>query len=445
VHKRLAADIIGLNVPRPYALTGPKAPSDNTYGTGGEWAIRSDMAKGKGKRRSSGKGKGARKVRVHLRSNRLTPGRQKGWTQWYREGRFEQEDESAGERLNRKGDLSRKRTVMVDDEGQRTVTPDGEQREGIVLATRGAIAEVDDGEQTWPCSVRRMLRTFLIEHRNPLAVGDCVLFTVVADGEGVEREGVIESVEPRKTQLNRRSGDREHTIAANVEQAVIVASIVLPILKPHLIDRYLVAASIGQLEPLICINKVDLDTEGLSDEIIGLYRELGYDALGTSAVTGQGLDELAERLRDRISVLAGQSGTGKSSLLNAIQPDLELRVGEVSDDTLKGRHTTTTAELLRLEMGGYVVDTPGIRQFTMTGIEPGELEVHFPEFEPHLNACKYPDCAHTNENVEDCGVKRAVADGAIDEDRYASYQRMLDELIDLDAARETRQSRTTEE
>ncbi|MBN1347599.1 MAG: ribosome small subunit-dependent GTPase A [Phycisphaerae bacterium] len=400
------------------------------------------MSKGKGKGGSSKKG--PRKVRVHFRANRLTPKRDKGWTQWFKEGRFEREDETGQERLNRKGDLSRKRTVIQDEDGQATVAPGNEQREGIVLAMRGQIADIDDGQRTWPCTLRRILRTRTIEERHPLAVGDRVSFTVVADEEGVEREGVIESVAERKGQLSRRYGDREHTIAANVDQVVIVGSIILPFIKPHLIDRYLVAASIGELHPVVCINKVDLDREGLTEEFLDRFRQLGVDTLATSAVSGQGMAALSERLKDRVSVLAGQSGTGKSSLLNAIQPDLRLRVAEVSSDNFKGRHTTTTAQLLKLDMGGYVVDTPGIRQFEMTGIEPGELEAHFPDFEPHLSRCKYPDCAHTNEGESDCGVKQAVTDGRIHFERYESYLRMLDELIQLDGARQTGQSRTME-
>jgi ribosome biogenesis GTPase len=399
------------------------------------------MAKGKDK--SSGKGK--RKVRVHFRSNRLTPGREKGWTQWYREGRFEREDETTRESLNRKGELSRKRTVLVGKDEQGETAPDESRREGVVLAMRGAIADVFDGERTWACTIRRILRTRLIDQRNPLAVGDVVGFSIVADEEGVEREGVIESVAPRKSLLSRRYGDREQTIAANVDQAVIVASVVLPIFKPHLVDRYLVAASIGGLYPIICINKVDLVDEDLLDEVMDRFRPLGIDLLATSAVSGRGVEELAGLLKDKVSVLAGQSGTGKSSLLNAIQPDLELRVAEVSTDNFKGRHTTSTAQLLQLEMGGYVVDTPGIRQFEMTGIEPGELEAHFPDFEPWLTQCKFPDCAHTNEDERDCGVKRAVSEGHIHPERYESYVRMLDELIQLDAARQIGQARSIEE
>lgn len=395
------------------------------------------------KRKDKNSKKGQRKVRVHFRSNRLAPRREKGWTQWYRDGRFEQEDEATEERLNRKGELSRKRTVIVDENGEPVQPPTEAQSEGIVLAMRGQIADVDDGGRIWPCTVRRVLRTRLIEQRHLLAVGDRVCFTVESDEEGIEREGVIESIAPRRSQLNRRYGDREHTIAANVDQVIIVASANLPPLKPHLIDRYLVAASIGELDPVICFNKMDLD-DGFTAEEIERFRELGFDAVATSAVTGEGVDELAARLADKVSVLTGQSGTGKSSLLNVIQPDLKLRVGEVSEGTDKGKHTTTTAQLLKLDMGGYVVDTPGIRQFEMTGIEPGELEAHFPDFEPFLDGCKYPDCAHTNEDESDCGVKQAVTEGKIHPERYESYFRMLDELIELDAARQVGRSRTVD-
>jgi len=384
--------------------------------------------------------KGPRKIRVPLRTNRLDPGRQKGWTRLYREGRFEEQDPLTTERLNRKGELSRKRTVLVDENGQPVPAPYEHQQEGIVLRVRGPVADVDDGQRVWPCTIRRVLRTRRIEARHPLAVGDRVRFTVVADQEGIEREGVVESVAPRRTHLSRRCGDREHTIAANVDQVVIVASVNLPPLKPRLIDRYLVAASVGGVRPIVCINKIDLD-DGSAAEVCERYRRLGIDTITTSATRGDGLPDLAAKLKGKVSVLAGQSGTGKSSLLNAIQPGLKLRVGEVSDETLKGRHTTTLAQLLVLDLGGYVVDTPGVRAFETPEIEPGELEAHFPEFAPWLDRCKFPDCAHTNEDEADCGVKQAVALGHIHGERYESYLRILDELIDLNAARQTGQPR----
>jgi ribosome biogenesis GTPase len=391
------------------------------------------MARRRGQDRAKGQ---PQKVRVHFRANRLEPGRQKGWTQQYHEGRFEREDPATTERLNRKGELSRKRTILVDEQGEPLAATSRQQQQGVVLRVRGPIADVDDGKAVWPCTIRRILRTRLIDERHPIAVGDRVFFTVQADQEGVDREAVVESVAPRRTQLKRRWGEHEHTIAANVDQVIIVASADFPPLKPHLIDRYLVAASIGGIRPVVCINKIDLD-DGSAGDVHERYRRLNIDVLMTSAVTGHGIQELASKLKDKVSVFAGQSGTGKSSLLNAIQPGLNLRVGEVCEETLKGRHTTTIAQLMTLDMGGYVVDTPGVRAFEQQCIEPGELEAHFPEFAPHLDRCKFPDCAHTNEDEAGCGVKQAVASGEIHPDRYESYLRILDELIDLDAARKT--------
>jgi len=391
------------------------------------------------KRRGQDRKKGLRKVRIHLRSNRLDPGREKAWTQWYREDRFDKQDLPTTERVSRKGELSRKRTVRVDEHGQPVAAPSEQQAEGIVVTMRGLIVDVSDGRRIWPCTIRRVLRTRLIEDRNPLAVGDRVRFTVV-DQEGVEPGGVIEAVAPRRTQLSRRYGVREHTIAANVDQVIVVASANEPPLKPHLIDRYLVAASSGSLQPFVCINKIDLD-DGRVGELSLRYRDLRIDVIAASALTGQGIPELASRLRGLISVFAGQSGTGKSSLLNAIQPGLRLRVGEIVEETLKGRHTTTTAQLLSLDIGGYVVDTPGVRSFELPRIAPGELEAHFPDFQPWLVNCKFPDCAHTNEDEAHCGVKQALANGRIHPERYESYLRILDELIDLDTARTTGQTR----
>jgi ribosome biogenesis GTPase len=208
-------------------------------------------------------------------------------------------------------------------------------------------------------------------------------------------------------------------LVANVDQAVIVMSLVEPDLKPHLLDRYLVSAEQGGLKPVICLNKADLVDAAPIQHLIGLYSQLGVVILLTSVVTGEGIDRLRERLRGRQSVFSGQSGVGKSSLLNAIQPGLGLRVREVSETTQKGRHTTTTAELLRLDGGGWVVDTPGVRQLQPWGIQPEEVEGYFPEFRPFVALCSYPDCTHTHEDR--CAVKRAVERRQISDHRYLSY------------------------
>jgi ribosome biogenesis GTPase len=206
---------------------------------------------------------------------------------------------------------------------------------------------------------------------------------------------------------------------ANVDQLVLVMSLVEPDLKPHLIDRYLASAAQGGITPIICLNKVDLVDPAPYLPLIGLYSQLGIPTLLTSTKTGCGIGRLRECLQDRQTVFSGQSGVGKSSLLNAIQPGLELAVREVSDANQKGRHTTTTAQLVRLDLGGWVVDTPGLRQFQLWNILPEEVEGFFPELRPYVPLCVYPDCTHTHEDR--CAVKDAVRRRQISSSRYLSY------------------------
>jgi ribosome biogenesis GTPase len=232
-------------------------------------------------------------------------------------------------------------------------------------------------------------------------------------------EALIERVEPRRGVLTRASRRREHVLVANVDQLVIVMSLVEPGLKPHLIDRYIASASQGGLTPIVCLNKADLVDADLLQPLIGSYSQLGITAFLTSAVTGQGVEWLRRLLADRATVFSGQSGVGKSSLLNALQPGLGLRVREVSEVNQKGKHTTTTAQLIRLDGGGWVVDTPGLRQFQLWKTRPEEVEGYFVEFRPFVPLCEFPDCAHTHETG--CAVKRAVERRQISERRYTSY------------------------
>jgi ribosome biogenesis GTPase len=209
----------------------------------------------------------------------------------------------------------------------------------------------------------------------------------------------------------------------NVDQLAIISSAAEPRLKPNLIDRLLVTAEKGGVRPLICINKIDLVDPASLQPLVGVYSQMGYEVLLLSAKSGFGIDRFARALADKESVVAGQSGVGKSSLLNAIDPDLGLAVRAVSADTQKGRHTTTTARLLPLPGGGYVVDTPGIRQFQLWDVIAEEVPGFFRDLRPYVSHCRYPDCTHTHE--DDCAVKNAVADGRIDERRYDSYCHLL--------------------
>ena len=373
-------------------------------------------AKRRGRSRKSGE-----KVRVAFRRNRAKPARDKDWTRRQRHDAEATDDVPLTESVIAKGKLSRKRTVIegADASGAES------HATGIVVAMRGLIAEVDDGRRLWPCTVRRILRTRRTDERHPVTVGDRVRFTIEAHRQGVQSEGVIEAVEPRRGFLTRIVGKRRHTVVANVDQAVIVTSAAEPPCKPHLIDRYIVAAHAGGIEPIVCLNKTDLDEEGRIRDGLTLYQSLGYRTLATSAKTGDGVGQLQAVLMGKCSAIAGQSGVGKSSLLNAVDPRLDLRVGKVSAETFKGRHITTTATLIKLDFGGYVVDTPGVRSFDVSAVPLNEIEMHFVEFAEYIPHCKFPDCTHTHE--ADCSVKNALDDGKITPERYESYCRMFEE------------------
>jgi ribosome biogenesis GTPase len=208
-------------------------------------------------------------------------------------------------------------------------------------------------------------------------------------------------------------------MVANVDQLIIIASAAEPRLKPNLIDRLLVSAERSAIRPVVCINKVDLANPGDLQPLAGVYGQMGYPVLLLSAKTGFGVSRLERVLAGRESVLAGQSGVGKSSLLNAIDPELQLSVQEVSSESQKGKHTTSTAQLLPLSIGGYVVDTPGVRQFQLWDVIPEEVAGFYRDLRPYVSLCRYPDCTHTHEG--ECAVKDAVADGRLDARRYESY------------------------
>jgi ribosome biogenesis GTPase len=377
-----------------------------------------------------------KKVRVDLRKNRNKPARERGWTRGFQEHGYQEEAPLQDERVKAKGDLSRRRTITQDenkDEPAGTEAADMptanavDCRPGRVIRVHGlhSIVETEDRKQH-RCAVRRLLKSLSTDERSIVTTGDRVWFRAANEGEGL-----IESVEPRHGLLTRASRKRQHVLVANVDQVVFVVSLVEPDLKPHLIDRYLASAEMGGITPLICLNKADLVDAAAYQEIVGYYSQLGISMLLTSAKTGQGIDELRDRLRDRETVFSGQSGVGKSSLLNSIQPGLGLRVREISDVNQKGRHTTTTAELIRLDLPrsdgaaadamdtGWVVDTPGIRQFELWDIRPEEVEGFFPEFRPFVPLCAFPDCTHTHE--DHCAVKRAVVRALISDSRYTSY------------------------
>jgi ribosome biogenesis GTPase len=384
-----------------------------------------------------------KKVRVELRKNRSKPPRPRQWTRDFQDHGFTDKATTGQERVRAKGDLSRHRTIVQDEtsaasaagqEPAEMPAVDAACLPGRVLRVHGlfCIVQTDDGQQ-YRCVVRRLLRTLATQERNIVATGDRVWIRLHVPAEythaeppssiAAAAEGWIERIEARHGLLTRASRGREQVLVANVDQVVFVLSLVEPELKPHLIDRYLASAEQGGIRPILCLNKADLIDPRDYQPLLGLYNQLGVTAFLTSAAGNTGIDRLRQRLRGRETVFSGQSGVGKSSLLNAIQPDLALRVREVSEGTRKGRHTTTAADLIRLDFGGWVVDTPGVRQFQLWDLLPEEIEGFFPEFRPFVPLCVYPDCTHTHEDR--CAVKRAAARRQINLSRYTSYLGMF--------------------
>jgi len=389
-----------------------------------------------------------KKVRVAFRKNRQKRTRANDLTRRYHADDLTRAEPLSGERVRAKGDLSRHRTIMTDVADPTPVqgtdaagnaqaaagAPAGDPDDsaslrsvdlsnclpGRVVRIHGlvSVVEGEDG-RNYPCHVRRVLKTMAIDARNVVTVGDRVWFRPAGSGGD---EGLIEKVETRGGTVTRGYRRHKHVLVANVDQILIVSAMTDPGLKLPLIDRYLISAEAGGVRPVIVLNKSDLIDPALFQWVVGLYSQLGYETVMTSAADGRGLGRLRELVARGTTAFSGQSGVGKSSLLNSLQPGLNLRVRAVSDWTFKGKHTTTTAELIRLASGGYVVDTPGLRQFELWGVDPSELSGLFPEFRAYLPLCKFPDCSHTHE--ADCAVKDAVHWGQIDAGRFESYVKL---------------------
>jgi ribosome biogenesis GTPase len=361
------------------------------------------------------------KLRTEFRKRHESRTRQRDLTKDYEAQDLQEDSLVQSERVSGKGELTRKRTIVgaqsVDDDSGFAVHLDIDEANclrGRVLSVHGltSAVEAEDG-RIFHCATRRLLKTLSTEQRSVVAAGDLVLFRPSGDAEGI-----IERIEPRRGVLSRTSKGRQHVIVANVDQLIIVASAAEPNLKPNLIDRYLVTAEKMRVRPVIVINKVDLVDLAELQPLIGVYGQMGYRVLSVSATTGFNIEQLRELTIGQESVVAGQSGVGKSSILNTIEPRLQLKVREVSLDNQKGKHTTTAARLIRLDQGGYIVDTPGIRQFQLWDVIPEEVAGYYRDLRPFVNLCRFPDCTHTHE--ADCGVKNGVADGRLDMRRYDS-------------------------
>ena len=299
--------------------------------------------------------------------------------------------------------------------------------QGRVIRARSGFYDVRRDNHTLRCTLRgRIKREQRSEmgrriYADPVAVGDEVIFTQLDD-----EEGVIEELLPRRTKFSRQyPGKREaveQVIVANADRMIVIISTRLPDLNFRFLDRFLILAENGGMDAVVCVNKMDLIDAEERERVTSLfsaYCALGYEVIFTSTKGFPGVFDLRRVMEGKFSVIVGASGVGKSSLLNAIQPGLSLRVGEVGKKSEKGRHTTTLVELFRLDCGGEVADTPGIREVGLWGIETENLEHYFPEMHPYLGNCQYNDCSHLGE--PGCAIIEAVDAGTISHVRHRSY------------------------
>ena len=290
---------------------------------------------------------------------------------------------------------------------------------GTVLEREGSAYRVGtDGTE-----VRAVLRGKAKLGSSKVVVGDVVRLETEPGGE----LHAIVGIEPRRTVLERRvpEGRGVRPIAANVDQVFVVAASRSPDPIPQLIDRMLVLAEADEIAAAVVLNKVDLDPGAAIAE---RCRRIGYPVYPTSVKTREGLESLRAAMSGKASVVTGPSGVGKSSLLNAVQPGLQLRTGEVSSRIRRGRHTTVSSVMIPLEGGGYLVDTPGFSEVGMWGVDPRSLPDCFPDFRPFLGDCRYGDCRHRSE--PGCRIREALGGGAIAPDRYESYLALLQELTE---------------
>ena len=298
------------------------------------------------------------------------------------------------------------------------------------LDARGCLVRLDepmeglpgDGYELW-CGVRGRIHLRDRRHqKSPVAVGDRVQVS-----HSSEDRGVVESIEPRRSTLSRpsvRRGRVEHVMAANVDRVVIVTALEEPVFNAALVDRLLAVIAYSNLEALLVVNKMDLGEAAPPEAAV--YEALDVPVLLTSATSGQGIDALAEALAGRTSVVAGHSGVGKSSLLNAVQPRLGLEVGDVNAVTGRGTHTTTAAVWIPLAQGGAVIDTAGVREFGLYGIPKRDLPWLFKDIAEIADGCRYPDCSHTHE--PGCAVQEALVAGELAPFRFDSYLKILESL-----------------
>ena len=383
----------------------------------------------------SGRSRGLKSARKSLKRNlRSKPPRHRRWADTDLD-RWDDLDVAQRERVMPRDEGDRRRAIEQAayaaseprQDGDETDRVETANQHGIVIAVSNDACKVELGGRPIRCNLRGLLTAQESEFTSVLAVGDEV--AVVDDGAGGM---VVTAVLARRTVLSRTDpyyGHRQQVVVANADQLLIVSSWREPSIWLELVDRYIIAAERAGLAPIVCVNKADLvEDEAELDSTLKPYSMLGHRLLVTSAVDGQGIDELRDALKGRTTVLSGMSGTGKSSLLSAMQPGLDLRTGAINMrlGQGEGRHTTTQATMIRLDVGGYVVDTPGIREFGLSGLRRHELAQFFPEIAGLAPDCRFTDCSHVSE--PDCAVQSASSGGTIAPSRYHSYKLIRESL-----------------
>ncbi|WP_159474654.1 ribosome small subunit-dependent GTPase A [Dyadobacter sp. 3J3] len=303
-----------------------------------------------------------------------------------------------------------------------------EFEKGLVIRSTGSWYEVRDDRDghIWQCRLKGKFKTMGLKVTNPIAVGDFVRFEIEDENEN---SGIIYEILPRVNYVVRASVHKtahSHLIAANVDQAILIATLVFPRTSLGFMDRFLVAIESFRIPGVIIFNKQDLLNDEIKEfqtELMDLYTSLGYTCLATTAVTGEGLEDFSQLLRGKVSLLSGHSGVGKSTLVNTIAPTLDIKTQEVSTFANKGVHTTTFAEMFELEPGTFIIDSPGIKELGLADMKPEEISHYFPEMRTRLNECRFNNCQHINE--PGCAIKDAVSGGEIAFSRYESYLSMV--------------------
>lgn len=284
--------------------------------------------------------------------------------------------------------------------------------EGIITKGVGGNYYVDIGSKVIECKARGLFRLKSIK---PL-VGDNVLIRITEENENV---GYIEDIMERTNEIKRPP-------IANAQQLLIIFAVKNPEPSFLLLDKLLIAAELSNLKPVICFNKADLADEKQKEEILNIFKNTAYKVIFTSKYNIDSLNELKNILKDKLNVFSGPSGVGKSSIMNAIQPDFYLKTGEISEKLKRGKHTTRHAEIYKLSFGGYAVDTPGFSSFELEGIDEYKLKNYYPEIVKYDEGCKFLDCLHYKE--PDCVIKEAVNNGLISEARYNNYIKLLEQI-----------------